>query len=212
MFVQISNDVCIAIIQKAGSSSMIEALSSIPTVVISAKDALTMPIRVAFVRHPIERINSLFNHFYWMALNNSTYSEFIPNGTITAFGARVDGHKGANEHHWGVDTLTLYFDTIAKLPTRTELDNADYQSFIDFILSGEPDSHWAPQYAQGLHEGVFVPNTVHRFEDVNKYWFDYVGGKLPTTNSWAPVAVDPYRLDDLYGYYADDLILWEACK
>ena len=214
-FYAVNDSTVIIVNPKAGSRSMMAALEQVPHMQITAMEALGYETRVLFHSHPIGRLNSLFNHFYRLTLNNAQYAEFLPLGTITAHGSRVKNSIGTNEHHWKGARKQEFDASLAeerKLSLTDDdlelkLNNRDYRRFVDFILTGNRDAHWGSQVALSSHEGTLVANVVHKFEDINEHWQTYVASPLPHLNSWPAVAHDPYKLPELRTFYADDLAL-----
>lgn len=219
MWVKVSDTTCIKVLTKVGSQSMINAFANLATVEITPDEAALLTRRVMFVRHPLVRLASVFNHFYWLALDSMFCDQFIPNHTITAYGQRIKGNVGRNEwkhtrdraaHYASVKAVT---DTWSATPDQiaTILDQKDWERFIDFVLSGkDSDEHWLPQVAQAKLNGTLIANIAHRFEDIATHWSTYAGGELPQSNSWVNVPKTDYRLAELQAYYADDIAFWEA--
>lgn len=83
-FHRINRQTCLIINPKCALMSMREAIGDLAYIEITGEEALTYKNRLMFIRHPIERINSLFNHFYAMTTDNIMYSEFMPHGIIRA--------------------------------------------------------------------------------------------------------------------------------
>jgi len=84
----------------------------------------------------------------------------------------------------------------------------DYAAFVDFSLENG-DSHWNPQVGEASDNGTFIPNIVHRFEDLTNYWETYFTGRLPWDNAFSKVATTDYRRGDLVEFYRNDTSLWE---
>ena len=218
VFLKVSDDTCVQIVSKVGSFSMRAAIRQVPHEEVTVAQALKLPRRVMFVRHPLTRLESTFNHFWWLTLNNVGYSDFIPSGIIRADGGRLEGRVGANEHrHRGKRKLD-YLDRrdaamkagggAAVAAVAARLKQEDWERFVDYVLSGGEDEHWLPQMDIAKYEGRIVANIAHRFEDVRDYWPLYVGGTLPELNSWQPVPKKPYRLAQLRKYYRETLDFW----
>lgn len=212
-----ANDpVVMVVAPKAGSSSMRYALGKVPHLNISIEEAATYDNIIMFLRDPIERVNSLFNMFWRYALNNSRTTEFMPDTTIKAYGGRVKGGVGSNEHHW-TPALKSEYDTKLTLERAStpldgdlilSLNNQDYERFIDFILANPAaDDHWGSQVELATHNRVFLPTTVHPLSDLNLKWTDYVKSPIPQDNSWPAVSHDVYRLAELQTLYAKDIAL-----
>lgn len=218
VYLKVSTDTCIQVVSKVGSMSMRSAINQVPHQEIRVAEALLLPKRVMFVRHPLTRLASAFNHFWWLTLNNTRYHEFVPAGVILADGGRLEGRVGGNEHHFSGDRKKFYDDKlaeeIAKGGTTEEiavrLKQEDWNRFIDHVLSGNNDDHWAPQLDIAKHDGQIVANIAHRFEDVRTHWTKYVGGTLPELNSWQDVPKIDYRLAELRSYYDETLTFWGA--
>jgi hypothetical protein len=212
-------DTCIKIVPRVGTKSIRESINASSHNIISVEEALNKQTIVMFVRHPINHINSAFNLFYDLTLANSQYQEFMPKGTITAWGARVKGGVGQNEHKWKSQIIDNYNSklsserqekTISDDDLIKKLNNEDYQRFIDFILAGNYDDHWGCQITQSKHNGNLVPNVAHRFEEINKYWSNYFNTDLPHRNSKPVIDRDEYRLTELNKRYAESIAFWEA--
>lgn len=159
-------DVAVALIPKAGSQSIQMALGRNQ---IPAEEALELPVRLAFIRNPIKRLES-----------NFTYFKFL-----------------GNEHNtWAVPKQAL----------------TSWSSFVDHALEVE-DDHWKPQVKLISYEGQIVCNVVHRLERIKEFWKVYFpDNALPHINSLRGVNQVPYRLDDLYDYYAEDLEMWHSSQ
>lgn len=218
-YVQVSDDTCIKVVSKAGSQSMNEAFNSIVSEEISVEEALALDNRVMFLRNPVTRVNSVFNHVYGSNLYHSDFSQHIDSDIIKSHGARYAGAFYHNEHHYSVEKQRDYNEAVARHEeiggTREEIvrrmNNEDYRRFIDLVLSGNKDQHWAPQVSQAIHNGRLVCNIVRKFEDVGERWRDHVpGGKLPHINSWGSVERSDYLTTALREYYAEDLQLWSS--
>lgn len=209
----------VSIVQKVGSRSMYDALQSLSNpadIERTALQALTYRNRVAFIRHPITRVNSVFNHFYALERNNQNYHTYLPDGIITADGARLKNDLGHNQHHFTERKLDEYNDRIARdsgtgdLDVKVRrLDNKNYRDYIDYVLENG-DEHWNKQLERDRYSGRLVSNIWHRFENVNDYWWDYAGGQLPHNYSFKPIDVDEYRLRDLQTHYSEDIAFWEG--
>lgn len=209
----------ICINPKAGSMSMYTALSQVPNTDVKPSIALGYSRRVVFIRHPITRLNSLFNMVWAMALNNSSSSDLIPDGLINAFSARVEGKIGSNEHRWSEEKKAAYADQVVIEKANGNdtdekliiaMNNKDYHGFVDHILSGAQDDHWGNQVDLCAYNNQFIPTVAHRFEAINNYWNIYVNAPLPKENSWPAVPHDEYKLNELKAYYAKDITFWEG--
>ena len=216
----------LAVITKAGSQSMIAASHTFAARIITVEEALTYKYRIAYLRHAIAKIDSLFNNLWGVAQYGGPVS-MLPPGTILGYGGRLKGETWPNPHHWNAAKQVALEIELDKLPIGLtisqqvrELNNADYRRYIDHVIKtfgkneGERsgvDQHWQPQIEQLTHEGILVPNVFHRFErDIETTWHGYFGGMLPHEGAWAPVDVDPYQLTVLETIYADDLEKWES--
>ena len=95
--------------------------------------------------------------------------------------------------------------TLRLVPVKT------YEAFIDYTLKHQ-DNHWKLQTELlETPEGQWVPNVMHRFEDLSSYWDQYFDVPLPHKNS-SPVqhAVNEYKLDELTTKYQRDIDLWQS--
>jgi hypothetical protein len=88
----------------------------------------------------------------------------------------------------------------------------DYEAFIDHVLSEAENPHWNSQIEMVTHNNIFIPNRIHRFEDIEREWPQYgFSGALPWENAWLREETSDYRLDDLSEKFKADLALWEEC-
>jgi hypothetical protein len=211
--VQVSANTCIFINPKAGSRSMRYCINNIPHDFITIDQAKLLDRRVVFFRDPIERVKSLFNQLWDLAINNSG-NDLITSDTIMAYGGRIDGTVGLNEHHWKDSKRQKYLDKkIEKQKKHTkdediikELNNDDYKRFVDYILSGVDDDHWGQQYDLCTANNEFIPNIAHEFNDqINVNWAKYCALELPIIGHHKEILVDDYRLGDLEDYYSNDI-------
>ncbi len=222
---QVSDTRCFFSNPKVGSSSFDLFFNTTDHDKISLGEAFrqkgngTLTELVLFVKDPIKRLDSLFNMFYKLALDNSQYTQFIPEGTITADGHRVDGSGGANEHHFKGKVASdhaarltakriLIPNDDAKL--RRSLDNEDFQNLANIALSGARNSYWASQVDLCTYKGAFVPNIIHKFDnpvDVQTSWAKYFDDPLPHENTSIQIPHDDFKLDELKGYYSKDFDL-----
>lgn len=101
-------------------------------------------------------------------------------------------------------------------------EQEDLEIFTDHILSND-NTHWSSQIEQLTTEnGIFVPNRVHRFEDLKYYWGMYCVGKRPDLgeppyiqrqlNSWSKINLKDYRMNDIREKFAPDFELWEKSR
>ena len=101
-----------------------------------------------------------------------------------------------------------HYDEIIPLGVLTgKGDIEEYRRFVDYIMDNA-DPHWTPQYDLMLYNHSFVPNKVHKFEDINAFWGFYASGMIPHINAWTARECSPYRLDELLFKYTKDLELW----
>lgn len=84
----------------------------------------------------------------------------------------------------------------------------DYEAFIDHILTAEVNSHWQNQCEIPVNAaGEFIPNIIHKFEDIMSLWADYYQGGMPWYHGHTRIAVEDYREADLINFYEKDLEL-----
>jgi hypothetical protein len=200
---------------------MREALSTVNHKIITKEAALELKNSrsdarlVAFIKDPIKRVNSLFAQLWDLALNNSG-NNIVPEGTIKAYGGRIDGTVGLNEHHWNDEKRQAYLDAFVLKQTQYDndadiikaLNNEDYIRYIDYRLANKGDEHWLPQTELCSLNGVFLPTIVHEFTEQNRInldWAKYSDSELPILGHHKPISVDEYRLDDLNSYYVKDI-------
>ena len=87
----------------------------------------------------------------------------------------------------------------------------DYEAFIDNILVSNED-HRNTQVDLVSENGVFIPNRLHRLDDLNDVCESYFEGVLPWTHRYSRYkGVDEsYRASELRQIYANDLTIWNA--
>lgn len=211
-------NIAVAIITKVGSQSMMAAAHTFNAKVITPEEALEYEKVIAYLRNPITRINSLFNNL-WHVANYGGPVGMLPPGTITGFGGRLKNEDWPNTHHWTESKRQIRDSTIDKLSNNLsidekakELNNEDYRRYINHVIKNVgADEHWQPQMEQLKHNGVLLPNVMHKFErDLNSTWLGYFGGRLPQENSWGNIDIDPFKLPELIEIYAEDLEEWES--
>jgi len=194
---------------------MYDALTTRVTQEITIKDAAKLPRRVMFLRDPIERMQSAFNHLVNLELNNSHY-EMIPKGLVTGYGEILLAADGArlNMHHWTKEKEDLFQSTIAETrkqgETNTELavrlNKADYERFVDHVLSQPNDEHFAPQMALTKYNGTQICNIIYKFSEISTLWGNVFGGQIPQLNSFSAIDKDPnYRLPELRAWYSEEI-------
>ena len=98
-----------------------------------------------------------------------------------------------------------------RLPTQAETDQS-WRAFIDYVLSAN-DPHWATQNSLLTFNGQFLPTILHRLEDLNSKWRNYVAfGQVGWVNSYCHLApAQTYRSAELQAFYTDDINLRAAC-
>jgi hypothetical protein len=216
---QTAKDTCIYPLPKNASTSIRSVLAyQAQNDEITAEAAAKLPVRVVFLRNPIERIQSAFGQFYALQLNGNTYFELVPKGVISAFGARLKGQKGYNEYVFEVEQKAKYLtDTVIEIdkqPTieaaAAEFNQKDYNGFIDYILSGADNEHWASQVEQVTHHGEYLPTHTYKMEDISSIWPQHFIGLIPVLNSHTKITVNPYRQDELEQKYAVDIDVWSS--
>ena len=87
-----------------------------------------------------------------------------------------------------------------------------WEAFIDFVLDTDhKDEHFLPQTSTLMYNGQLSPDTILRFEDVQKWWPKYFVPKLERLNMAPRLEVDPnYRRAEIDTYYAEDLKIWKT--
>lgn len=106
------NDTVICSCKKAGSTSIHHAMQFVDHKQINAREALKHKTRVAFIRDPLERVDSVFNHFTHLARRDIDCSSHIADGIITGSASDyqqfidyvLDNNDG---HHWTPQTDAL---------------------------------------------------------------------------------------------------------
>lgn len=196
---------------------MREALPSTTNPEITIKQSLALKNRVVFFRDPIERLHSLFNMMWDLAINNSGYGEIAPIGTIMAYGGRSDGEVSLNQHHWNDSKRQAYLnrEAVEKGKGKPDaevvkgLNQEDWKRLVDHVLSSRnTDSHWGVQHDLCSSGERFLPNIAHLFttqEQVAADWSKYCATDIQTIGRTKTVPVDDYRLADLRAFYKKDL-------
>lgn len=88
-------------------------------------------------------------------------------------------------------------------PKHTESWNA----WVDNILVAE-NPHWEPQVNLVSHNGEFLPDVVHRFDDLAETWGYYFRGLLPRINGCVHEPITVYREQEISEKYLADSALW----
>lgn len=221
------DETCIFVNPRVGSLSMTTALHRVNHSIITLEEAQELPNRVMFMRHPIERLDSLFGRFYALALNSSKFSEFMPEGTIKAHGARVAGLVGNNDQHWKGSKITDFQERLAAKRDQGPisnadlarwLDNGDFRRLVKYILEKDKDGnyknndpHWGNQVDLCSLNGEFIPNIVHKFdteENIAIHWAKYVNEPITRIRPSLPIDHEEYLLEELKTYYAKDIQKW----
>lgn len=212
---------CVSVIQKAASQSMSQALQNANYPQIGVTEALRCKNRVAFIRDPLERVNDVFSHVYFISVKYfGRHDIVIPRGIITGDGYHARKGQVLNPHHFTDAKRAECAERIANArggreisddALGAELDNQDYRRFIDYVLEGNQEPHWDSQHSQLLHNGELVPNIFVKMESLDSWWLSNADfGEMPRVNFHMNAPHDDYRLDDLRAFYADDLKLREA--
>lgn len=89
----------------------------------------------------------------------------------------------------------------------------EWKDFIEYVLKVD-NVHWYPQVKLVTYDGIFVPNIVNRFEDIENTWPEYVDKKLPKINVSKDVEYYPlnHRREDIIVRYAEDFNCWAEAK
>lgn len=212
----VSNDTVIKSSRKVASSSVRDAILSVPHIEVSQEEALTYINRVCYLRHSIERNKSVFRHYYWTEHNNGQYLYFDKKSLVTADGARLLNDFGHNEHHHSPKRRDEYEARINRerggrsdLDLARRLNTLDYSRLIDHIFVNE-NNHWNGQLEEDRLDGGQVSNIWYRFDDINEVWFDHCDGILEHDNRTKPVEHDEYKLTEQEEHFAEDLEKWRS--
>jgi len=205
---------CIGGYPKVGSMAMREALGKTQATQITAEQALDYNFRVTFVRDPISRFRSFFN----FASNHTRYRmfcrQFLPEGTITGEGYKVEGTQLANQHLDTQKMLNDYGVKYALEKSKGAVDSVialrfheqDWRRWVDHVLAGNNNEHWDSQVEMATLNGVYIPNIAHKFEEIQDHWQTYVPGSiLEQLNSSIPVPHSNYKEDEILANYQADL-------
>ena len=212
---------CISLTPKVGSTAIQHSLNKVPHTRITDQQAVEYNFRVFWMRSPLERFNSGFNHWSGHVNDNADIKQYIPKGMITAEGHRATGHIGHNQHQTTQTMIDDYGVKVAfeKAKNTDISDNdlafkfhdTDYQRYMDFILGGAENEHWMPQLDQVKLGDTFIPNIGYRFESINETFNNHVPDIiLEHLNHWRTLPHSTYRNEDLKAFYKADLAFWEA--
>lgn len=92
-------------------------------------------------------------------------------------------------------------------PAETET----WESFIDFVLDGNDNTHWDSQIEQLSFDGVYLGTETYRFEDIHNHWSKYYRGKVPHINGYTHEQIDKtYRIADVNSKYFRDIETWQS--
>lgn len=161
---KIGPDVAVAVIQKVGSQSIIQALPFIDGGrLIGAEEAMQYDRRVAFIRDPDERLISCFSHFYWL-WKNGHQNDYIDDSIFTeshqqSYRNFVDYVLSNNDGHWFPQSALLIRDG----------------EYMPTILHRFEDIHdkW-PRYANGaipwVNAFTRIEVSPYRAADIEKYY------------------------------------------
>ncbi len=166
-------NICVGFINKAASTAMGDFFRK----KITAKEALEIPIRLAFPRDPYDRFLSFFFNLY-TEVKRADYdiTEFIPKSVMC---------------RESVIEESLF---------------SNLKMYTDYVLRAKPNAHWAPQLPQLMMDGELVPNSLHKFSDINLFWKHYFGCELPVKRNYSRFQVPDYKMSEFREYYKPDLI------
>jgi hypothetical protein len=90
-----------------------------------------------------------------------------------------------------------------------QLGHVGWEQFVDAVLGGAMDHHWAPQI-EGLAR---QPDRVFRFEDVKYWWPACTGDSLPHLNQVSyPKPEGEYRKQEVMEMYWLDFQAWRNAE
>lgn len=152
---------------------------------------------------------------FYSAIHNSKKGLNLTNEEAIPYSKRVmfirnplARHHSAFSFFWWLKADGHVTDVIDMGVFKGDNVQEDYEAFVDYSLENE-NGHWNSQIAEASFNGEFIPNRVHRFEDLQTYWEEYFTGLLPWSNAFSKVQVDEYRREDLIKFYTEDITLWE---
>lgn len=96
-FASSERDLAVALIPKAGIQTISEWLGP-GFRVVDNEAAMSFSRRVAFIRHPLERLKSCYSFMYWLADYGSPHHSGAPVDSWESFVDHVLG--GARNEHW----------------------------------------------------------------------------------------------------------------
>lgn len=110
---------------------------------------------------------------------------------------------------WAFFTDRKFFPEIDNIPGESRRPAMPIEDFIDQVLEGYSNQHWAPQIAQHKYF-----DEICRFENIAETWpHEYCYRELGRWNaSKTPKPMIVHRLHDLQEYYAEDLRAWEQAS
>lgn len=108
------SDTCIAIIRKCGNTSIHQAVLCAKPVVLTNEEALNYKNRVAFIRHPIDRLHSIFFNARGVIRQNKGWCDISKEdifmegrGRQADYEAFIDHMLVNEDEHWKPQTEIL---------------------------------------------------------------------------------------------------------
>ena len=183
--------VCFAATPKVGSFTLYEYSGNAKGETLTSSQAALIPLIIAFMRDPLDRVHANFSYFYLMSNDEAGFADWLPRGIIT----KDD------------DAQTSYERFIDYLLSKTD-DNLS-------------DNHWAPQLDLWTHNGNFLPKLIYPMSRIDEVWFDHADGikrdshlnlpkREPHQNSATRIPVRPYLVDEVKDVYARDTAFYTA--
>lgn len=148
-----SRDLAVAQIPKAGLMSIREWLGPGFSVVPN-EAARVASRRVAFIRHPIERLKSCYSFFYWLADYGQPHSCGAPVDSWEAF---VDFALTHDDEHWRPQSL--HVGDVPNVYRRFENIGQCYEEF-------------RPGFMPQLNRSTRLPTTDYRKAEIEAFYAD----------------------------------------
>lgn len=155
------HEVAVAVIPKSGSQSIRHCCRF--QVLLSNEEAKSYPVRVAFIRNPIERLKSAYSFFYFLMEDGvKTDGTAPPHSSLGSWPDFVDYALGNDNPHWKSQVDTVRDDSGLIIPNR-------------FHKFEEIKDHWEGYYKGALpwiNASSRAPTSDYREDDINKFYIE----------------------------------------
>ena len=149
----IDRDLAVAQLPKAGLDTFNEWLGK-DFMVVKNEDALVVSVRVAFFRHPMERLRSGYSMFYWMDDYGHPHDCGAPVDSWESF---VDYILEHDNEHWRPQSI--HVGDVPNIYHRFENLTSHWEKYRPGIL---PHNNWSTR----------LPTTDYRSNDLNIMFTD----------------------------------------